>query len=150
MGTVLRLQAGALLIPLVAGIVLTRFGWISIELPRWLLAHAYAVVGWRIGLRFTRQLLVHAARALPRVLVCTVVLVAFCAGLGALLVVIVGIDPLTAYLATSPGGADSVAIIAESSKVDSSFVMAMQMARLVAVLALGPPMTRFFAANAEL
>jgi uncharacterized membrane protein AbrB (regulator of aidB expression) len=34
--------------------------------------------------------------------------------------------------------------------VDASFVMAMQMARLVAVLLLGPPMTRFFAANAEL
>jgi hypothetical protein len=94
--------------------------------------------------------LVHAAKALPRVLVCTLVLVAFCAALGALLVVIVGIDPLTAYLATSPGGADSVAIIAAASKVDASFVMAMQMARLVAVLALGPPMTRFFAAQADM
>jgi len=150
LGTRLRLQAGALLIPLVAGIVLPRLGLITIELPRWLLTLAYAVVGWRIGLRFTRPLLVHAAKALPRVLVCTLFLVAFCAGLGALLVVIVGIDPLTAYLATSPGGADSVAIIAASSKVDASFVMAMQMARLVAVLVLGPPMTRFFAANAEL
>jgi uncharacterized protein len=149
-GNMLRLQAGALLLPLVAGIVLTRFGLITIELPRWLLALSYAVIGWRIGLRFTRPLLVHAAKALPRVLVCTLVLVAFCAALGALLVVIVGIDPLTAYLATSPGGADSVAIIAASSKVDASFVMAMQMARMVAVLVLGPPMTRFFAANAQL
>ncbi len=75
LGNVLRLQAGALLIPLVAGIVLTRLGLISIELPRWLLTLAYAVVGWRIGLRFTRPLLVHAAKALPRVLVCTLVLV---------------------------------------------------------------------------
>jgi uncharacterized protein len=149
-GNRLRLQAGALLLPLVAGIILTRFGLITIELPRWLLTLSYAVVGWRIGLRFTRPLLVHAAKALPRVLVCTLVLVAFCAALGELLVVIMGIDPLTAYLATSPGGADSVAIIAAGSKVDASFVMAMQMARMVAVLVLGPPIARFFAANADL
>ncbi len=55
-----------------------------------------------------------------------------------------GIDPLTAYLATSPGGADSVAIIAASSgQVDLSFVMAMQTARLVVVLALGPFIARW-------
>jgi uncharacterized membrane protein AbrB (regulator of aidB expression) len=46
--------------------------------------------------------------------------------------------------------ADSVAIIAASSKVDASFVMAMQMARLVAVLALGPPLARFVAGHANL
>jgi membrane AbrB-like protein len=150
LGNLLRLQAGALLIPLVAGIVLTRFGLITIELPRWLLTATYAVIGWRIGLRFTKPLLIHAAKALPRVLACTLVLVAFCAVLGVLLVVFVGIEPLTAYLATSPGGADSVAIIAASSKVDASFVMAMQMARLAAVLMLGPTMARFFATYAEL
>jgi len=90
------------------------------------------------------------AKALPRVLICTLALVLFCAGIGALLVVFAGVDPLTAYLATSPGGADSVAIIAASSKVDASFVMAMQMARLLAVLALGPAMARFVATHADL
>jgi uncharacterized protein len=149
-GNMLRLQAGALLLPLVAGIVLSRFGLITIELPRWLLTISYAIIGWRIGLRFTRPLLIHAAKALPRVVFCTLILVAFCAALGALLVVVVGIDPLTAYLATSPGGADSVAIIAAGSKADASFVMAMQIARLVAVLVLGPPMARFFAAQSDL
>lgn len=39
--------------------------------------------------------------------------------------------PLTAYLATSPGGADSVAIIAASAHVEISFVMAMQLARFL-------------------
>jgi membrane AbrB-like protein len=149
-GNMLRLQAGALLLPLAAGIVLSRFGLITIELPRWLLTISYALLGWRIGLRFTRPLLIYAAKALPRVLICTLALVLFCAGIGALLVVFAGVDPLTAYLATSPGGADSVAIIAASSKVDASFVMAMQMARLLAVLALGPAMARFVATHADL
>ena len=60
-----------------------------------------------------------------------------------------GIDPLTAYLATSPGGADSVAIIASSSKVDQPFVMAMQIARFVVVLLTGPSLARFIARRSE-
>ena len=54
-----------------AGIVLTHFGLMTIELPTWLLAASYALVGWNVGLRFTRPLLIHAARALPRILGCT-------------------------------------------------------------------------------
>jgi hypothetical protein len=149
-GSLLRIQAGALLLPLVGAIVLSRFGLMTIELPRWLLTIAYALIGWRIGLRFTRPLLIYAAKALPKLIASTLVLVLFCAGLGALLVLFAGIDPLTAYLATSPGGADSVAIIAASSKVDASFVMAMQMARLLAVLVLGPGLARFVATHADL
>jgi membrane AbrB-like protein len=148
LGIRLRIQAGALLVPMAAAILFTRFGWMTIELPRWLLSLVYAVLGWRIGLGFTRPLLLHAARVLPRVLACTLALVVFCAGLGGLLVVLVGVDPLTAYLATSPGGADSVAIIASATQVDASFVMAMQMARLLAVLLLAPVMTRMMGAFA--
>ena len=40
----------------------------SIELPTWLLAASYAFVGWNVGLRFTRPLLIHAAGPLPRIL----------------------------------------------------------------------------------
>ena len=50
-----------------------------------------------------------------------------------------------AYLATSPGGADSVAIIAAASKVDVPFVMAMQTTRLVTVIFLAPILTRYIA-----
>jgi uncharacterized membrane protein AbrB (regulator of aidB expression) len=49
-----------------------------------------------------------------------------------------GVDPLTAYLSTSPGGIDSVAIIAASSKVDLPFVMALQTIRLFVVIVIGP------------
>ena len=119
-------------------------GLLTIELPPWLLAISYALVGWSIGLRFTRPILAHAARALPRVLAAILALIAACGGLAALLVV-AGIDPLTAYLATSPGGADSVAIIAASTPVDLPFVMAMQTARFLVVLFVGPHIARFVA-----
>lgn len=140
-----KISAGALLIPLVVGMLLTRVGWITLELPRWLLAASYALIGWQIGLRFTLPLLRHVFHMLPRIIFCTVTLIAVCAGMGMILVVVAGVDPLTAYLATSPGGADSAAIIAASTKVDIPFVMSMQMARLLTVLALGPLLAQWVA-----
>ncbi|MFO1085375.1 MAG: AbrB family transcriptional regulator [Reyranellaceae bacterium] len=141
----LRIPAGAFLVPLVAGIFLTHFGLMTLELPAWLMAISYTLVGWNIGLRFTRPLLIHAARALPRIIGSMAVLIALCGGVAAMLVYGAGIDPLTAYLATSPGGSDSIAIIAASTNVDVSFVMAMQTVRMIAVLFLAPILTRFIA-----
>jgi membrane AbrB-like protein len=134
--------AGTLMVPLVVGVVLEAAGVLTIELPPWLLAVTYAIIGWSIGLRFTRPILAHAARALPAVAAAILGLIAICGGLAAILVVAAGIDPLTAYLATSPGGVDSVAIIAASSHVDQSFVMAMQTVRFVLVLVIGPWLAR--------
>ena len=121
---------------------------LTIELPIWLLAASYAVIGWSTGLGFNRTILRHAAQALPRVVMSILVLIAVCGGLAALLVVAAGIDPLTAYLATSPGGADSAAIIAMASNVDVAFVMAMQTTRLVLVLLIGPSLAGFIARRA--
>jgi uncharacterized membrane protein AbrB (regulator of aidB expression) len=56
-----------------------------------------------------------------------------------------GIDPMTAYLATCPGGVDSIAIIGASSHADLSFVMTLQALRLLIVLIAGPVMARFIA-----
>jgi len=142
----LRVPAGPLLLPLVIGVTLQGLGWLTIELPPWLLAVSYALVGWAIGLRFTRPILMHAARALPRVLLSIFALIALCGAFAAVLVVFAGVDPLTAYLATSPGGMDSAAIIAASSRnVDLPFVMAMQTARVIVVILTGPSLARFIA-----
>ncbi len=140
-----RIPAAPLLLPLGAGIALQDAGVLTIELPPWLLAASYTVVGWSTGLGFNRSILAHAARALPGVVLSILVLIAVCGGLAALLVVLAGIDPLTAYLATSPGGADSAAIIAVASNVDVAFVMAMQTTRLVLVLLIGPSLAKFIA-----
>ncbi len=148
-GRLSRLPAGPLMLPLALGILLPHFGLLAIELPPWLLAISYGLVGWSIGLRFTRAILVHAARALPVLIASVLTLIALCGGFAAVLVKVAGLDPLTAFLATSPGGADSVAIIAASSNVDMAFVMAMQTARLIIVLATGPAIARFIARRIE-
>ncbi len=141
----LRLPAGAIFLPIVLGTLLQNFAGLEIELPPALLALCFAVVGWTIGLRFTRDILLHAWRALPAVVGSMVGLVAACAVFALLLVWLAGVDPLTAYLATSPGGADSVAIIAANSAVDVPFVMAMQAGRLLVVTLMGPALARYIA-----
>ncbi|MFO1080107.1 MAG: AbrB family transcriptional regulator [Reyranellaceae bacterium] len=141
----LRLPAGAFLLPMIVGIVLAHYDLMRIELPPWLLAASYAMVGWNVGLRFTRALLIHAALALPRIVAATLVLIGLCGLVAVMLVYGAGVDPLTAYLATSPGGSDSIAIIAASTNVDVSFVMAMQTVRMVAVIILAPALTRYLA-----
>jgi uncharacterized protein len=145
----LNLPAGAFLVPLVIGAVLSHFGLMQIEQPPWLLAGCYTMVGWNIGLRFTRPLLIHAAKALPRILFCIFIMISLCGGVAVMLVMVAKVDPLTAYLATSPGGADSIAIIAASSNVDVPFVMAMQTVRMIAVLILAPILTKFIAQRVD-
>ena len=57
-----------------------------------------------------------------------------------------GADALTAYLATSPGGMDSVAVIAAACpNVDLPYVMTFQTARFFLVVLLAPRLARFMA-----
>jgi membrane AbrB-like protein len=148
LGHRLRIPAGSLLLSMVLGALLANLGLISIVLPLWLLAPIYMLIGWQVGSRFDRPILLHAARALPRLLAAILALVGICAGFSALLVVYADIDPLTAYLATSPGGIDSVAIIGTAGQADMAFVMAMQTARFLVVMALGPWIARLVARSA--
>ena len=142
LGVLLRLPSGVLIGPMIAGAVAQLSGWLTLELPAWLLAPAFVTVGWVVGLRFTRGVLQHALRSLPYILASIVLLMAFCAVLAWLLARLRGIDMLTAYLATSPGGADSIAIIAASANVDQPFVMAFQTVRLFVVFLAGPALAR--------
>jgi len=144
-----RLPAGAMLAPMLVGAAFRLTGAAAIELPPWLLAAAYAGIGWRIGLGFTRQVALYAARAVPAILASVAALIAFCGGLSWLLARLTGMDPLTAYLAASPGGMDSVAVIAAGSPgVDFACVMAMQTMRFFLVVLLAPLMARFLAGRA--
>ena len=143
-----RIPTVPLLAPLGLGVALQNAGLVAIELPPWLLAVSYTLARWSIGLGFNRTILVHGARALPGIVMTILVLIAVRGALAATLVMVTGIDPLTAYLATIPGGAYSAAIIALASNVDVAFVMAMQTTRLVLVLLIGPSLAGFIARRA--
>jgi membrane AbrB-like protein len=144
-GPRIRVPAAPLLLPMVVTTVLQDVGLLHVELPPLVLVTSYVIVGWAIGLRFTRETFRDARRALPQVLGTVVMLVAACAGIGWALARVAHVDLLTAYFATSPGGADSIAIIAAGTSVDVSLVMAIQMGRFLAVLLFGPTLAKFAA-----
>jgi membrane AbrB-like protein len=145
-GRLLRLPSPYFLGTMILGTALHLGAGIDFQLPQWLLAVSYAAVGWTIGLNFTMPILRHATRALPQVVASILILISVCGGLAWLISHALGVDPLTAYLATSPGGMDSIAIIAAAANnVDISFVMALQTVRFLIVLLLGPAIARLVA-----
>ena len=141
----LKLPGAPLIVPLFLGSYLQIQGLIEIVLPPWILIPTYVAIGWSIGLRFTRQTLSQIGHALPSMIFSIGWLIAVCGAVAVALTYFTHIDPLTAYLATSPGGFDSVIIIAASSNVNVPFVMAFQTARLLIVIITGPMLARFIA-----
>jgi len=127
-GTLVRFPA----LPLVLGMVLGAP--FTVELPPVVLIAAWVFIGWSVGLRFTAELVRHALRALPWVVLANVLLVAACLGLAWVLARVSGLDAVTLMLAMSPGGADTAAAIASSIGLEVTFVMALQMLRFAVVV----------------
>lgn len=143
-GTRLRLPAGGLLGPLILGIVLEQLGVLHLSWPPGVPQAAYLGLGLYVGLLFDRASARNAARLLPFMLISTVALMLACAGLGWVLTALTPIDGLTAYLATTPGGIDSVAIMALGSGADAPLVLAIQMLRLFVVVLAGALLSRWW------
>lgn len=144
----LRIPAGYILVPLFLGGFLRGAGWIELQIPNWLLVISYAFIGWTIGLSFDREGLKKAYKLLPHLFITTVILMLFCALLSGVLVLIFDVDPLTAYLATSPGGLDTIAIIIFSRPhVDMSIVMTLQASRLLLINMICPFVAKLVSKN---
>jgi membrane AbrB-like protein len=149
LGQKLRIPSGALLLPALIGAVLHGTDVATLQVPEWLLALAYALIGWSVGLRFTRPIFKLALRTLPQMLLSIFGLMLLCGGLAWMLTRVLHVDLMTAYLATSPGGLDTVAIIAAGTRVDIAFVMALQTLRLFTILLTGPALARFISRYAH-
>lgn len=134
----LKFPAAPLLLTMAVGAVLQLSGFLTIAVPQWVRLPAYMIIGWSIGLRFTKPVLQHALRSLPAVAFSSTILVTICALLAFPVARLTHIDLLSAYLATSPGGLDTIIIISAGVKVALPFIIALQTARLLAVLAFGP------------
>ena len=134
----------SLLGPLAVASVLAAGGWLGeVTVPGWLAFVAFALIGVQVGLRFDRASLAAIGRMLPVVLLIIVAMVVGTAGLGLLLAWLTPVDALTAYLATTPGGLFAVLVIAADSGSDTTYVMAVQLLRLLLILATLPLLARW-------
>ena len=143
-GTRLRLPAGALLGPLILGVALAELGMVHLAWPPGVPQAAYLVLGLWVGLLFDGASVKRTGRLFPFVLASAVGLVLACAALGWALAALTGIDGMTAYLATTPGGIESVAIVALGTGADAPLVLAVQMLRLLAVVFAGSLLGRWW------
>jgi membrane AbrB-like protein len=143
-GTRLRLPAGALLGPLILGVALAELGMVHLAWPPGVPQAAYLVLGLWVGLLFDGASVKRAGRLFPFVLASAVGLVLACAALGWAFAALTNIDGMTAYLATTPGGIESVAIVALGTGADAPLVLAVQMLRLLAVVFAGSLLGRWW------
>ena len=100
----------------------------------------FALTGVRVGGLFDLAAIRLVARVAAVTLGFVLALMAACGLLGWCLATATGIDPLTAYLATTPGGIESVTIAALDTVADTSLVLTIQMIRFLVIVLLGPPL----------
>ena len=137
-GRKLRIPAGAFLMPMLAGMIVSGSNWFHPAWPPAIINCAYLVVGVYVGLLFDKTSIMQAGRLFPLMIVNAFVLMGICALSGKLFSVLTGTDYLTGYLATTPGGLDSINVVAMNSGANVSLVLAVQMVRLLTIVLMGP------------
>ena len=142
LGIRLRLPAGALVGPMVVGLVPGLVGVGPLAWPAVVLSGSYLLLGARVGSRFDRAVMRRIWGLLPFALVFILGLSLICAGLGWALAAVTGLDLLTALLATSPGGIDAATIAALDTGANVTMVASIQMARLLLMVLVGPFIVR--------
>jgi membrane AbrB-like protein len=143
LGRLVRLPVAPLLGPMILAAVADLTG-IShgAAAPSLVENAAFLVIGLQVGIGFTWDSLRTVGRALPLALAIIVGLVAACAGMGVVLAAATGASPLDAYLATTPGGLYAVLATATSSGGNATFVLAVQVLRVFAMVLLAPALAR--------
>ncbi len=136
--------ATALLAPMLVAVVISASGVLgSVSVPTVLADLGYALIGVQVGLRFTRASLRSITRLLPLATALIVVVVVASGLLGLVLAAVTGVDRLTAYLATTPGGLFAVLATAADSGSDVTYVLAVQVIRVFAMLLFAPLLGRW-------
>ncbi|NPC78488.1 AbrB family transcriptional regulator, partial [Pyxidicoccus fallax] len=133
LGARLKLPAGGFLGPVLLGIPLTALGVPVGALPPGVLALALWALGVRVGSQFDATAVHELRRAALVAVVAGLTMVGGCLLLAWGWSAASGVDLLTTYFATSPGGADSVLAIALGTRATLSLVLAVQVGRMLLV-----------------
>ncbi|WP_395841591.1 AbrB family transcriptional regulator [Archangium violaceum] len=141
-GTWLKLPAGVFLGPLLLGIPFTALDIPVGAWPPGVLGLSLWVLGVRVGSHFDEAAVRELKRVALSALGAVMAMVGGCLLLAWLWSSVGGVDLLTTYFATSPGGADSVLAIALETRASLSLVVAVQVGRLLLVFLVAPMFMR--------
>jgi membrane AbrB-like protein len=109
------------------------------------LALAYATMGIMIGARFDHSTLDQLKTLYRPLLSTTASLMVASILLAILFVYLMPINALSSYLAATPGGLDSIAVMASELHADATVILTVHFLRLMLVLILGPWLVSMFA-----
>jgi uncharacterized protein len=104
---------------------------------------AFALIGLQIGLRFTRSTVRLLGRLTGPVLLSIAGLLVSCFGLAAALAATTSATLLDGYLATTPGGLYAVLAVAYGAGANTTFVVAVQSLRVIAMVLVAPLAVRW-------
>lgn len=143
----LRIPVPSLLGPLLLAGALSLSGVTDgVQVPPLAREAAFAAIGLHIGLGFERDTLRQIASLLLPVAASIAGLLLISFGLAAVLQVTANVSLLDAYLATTPGGLYAVLPIAYGSGANTTFVLAVQGLRLLAMILAAPLVVRWLVA----
>jgi len=140
----LQITAGVLLGPMIltgAGVLAGPLE--SFAVPDLLGQTAFALIGLQVGLRFTPDTLRLLGRLTVPVLLAIAGLLVTCFGLAVMLDLTTSATLLDSYLATTPGGLYAVLAVAYGAGADTTFIVAVQSLRVVAMVLLAPLAVRW-------
>lgn len=139
-----KVPAGPLLLPMFLGAFIMKATDTNIVLPTSVMVIAYIVLGIRIGSTFTREVVLQLWATRTQLVASILMLIGVSMLAAYLFSLYDHIDFKTAYLAFSPGGLDTAAILSASGNVDIHLVMASQSLRLILVVLCWPWIARYF------
>jgi membrane AbrB-like protein len=137
-----RIPAGTFLVPTLLYFGLRLAG---IEPGTWpwpIFAAAYLVMGVQIGGRFHPSTVAMIRDVILPVLGTTLLLLSASVALAFIVRREMKLDFVSAYLAATPGGLDSVAAVAAELHIDTTIVVTMHLVRFLCVLLAGPWLVR--------
>jgi membrane AbrB-like protein len=134
-----RITAGVLLVPmLLTGVLVLTSALGDFAAPALLNQTAFSLIGLRVGLSFTVGTVKLLGRLTLPVLATIAFLLVSCFGLAALLAATTPATLLDAYLATTPGGLYAVLAVAFGAGANTTFIVAVQTLRVIAMVLLAP------------
>jgi uncharacterized protein len=137
-GKYLRVPAGVFVGPLALVTILRVGGLPDLNISETIVRSALLSIGIAIGIQFNLGAIKDLGRNLAWGAVATLILITSCGLLGYALYAASDLDLLTSLLATTPGGMEVVMITAIDQGADTTMVAAVQLSRLIILLALTP------------
>ena len=142
-GNRLRLPASGFLGTFLVGLAVFWGSPYELQVPQWLFATGLLCVGLSIGVKFDIKTVNKLLKAVLIEIVLVVSLILLCLGIGYEFHVFTHVDTITSLLGFTPGGLEAMVATVMQLGGDTGLVLAMQLTRMLIIIALGPWLVKF-------